>query len=103
MGILVATLCRASSQYRVQRNATQSYIISLTILEMISAIFIYSRLKYKICSRYRFAEPDTDDNLVIDEEKSIPIIKGGTVRKLVERLTYHKYFGQLSFIGDQCC
>ncbi|CAK8692407.1 unnamed protein product [Clavelina lepadiformis] len=42
--------------------------------------------------KYRFAVPDTTENIIIDDEKSIPSIKGGTVLKLVERLTYHEYY-----------
>ncbi|XP_070181903.1 son of sevenless homolog 1-like isoform X2 [Littorina saxatilis] len=45
--------------------------------------------------RYRFAVQDSDENIMFEEqqESSIesPLIKGGTLIKLVERLTYHMY------------
>ena len=48
----------------------------------------------------RFAEEDSDDSIMFDvaEEKTPGggpghLIKGGTIHKLVERLTYHEYAG----------
>ncbi|XP_069772694.1 son of sevenless homolog 2 isoform X5 [Narcine bancroftii] len=44
---------------------------------------------------YNFAEEDSEENIVFEEnvqtKSGIPIIKGGTVLKLIERLTYHMY------------
>ena len=41
---------------------------------------------------YRFAEPDSESNILFDnKEQRSTNIKGGTLLKLVERLTYHKY------------
>ncbi|KAG8449160.1 hypothetical protein GDO86_016002 [Hymenochirus boettgeri] len=44
---------------------------------------------------YRFVEEDSEENIVFEDNMQsrggIPIIKGGTVDKLIERLTYHMY------------
>lgn len=46
---------------------------------------------------YRFVEEDSEENIVFEDNVQsrggIPIIKGGTVVKLIERLTYHMYAG----------
>lgn len=44
-------------------------------------------------AEYRFAVPDSPENILfeINDMGGIPLIKGGTVIKLVERLTFDKY------------
>ena len=63
-------------------------------------IFLSLRQKLKNCLIYflfnRFAEEDSENNIVFEENASNassegPVIKGGTLVKLVERLTYHTY------------
>ena len=58
---------------------------------LITSLFLY--ISYNCCTvLIRFAEPDSEDNIMFDQkELRNTNIKGGTLLKLVERLTFHKY------------
>ena len=50
-------------------------------------------LRFPPCDKYRFAEPNSSKNIVFEENERSPgmqQIKGATLVKLVERLTYHE-------------
>ena len=56
-------------------------------------------LKYPPSDRYRFAEPNSSQNIVFEEREKttgVPLIKGATLVKLVERLTHHVFAGKFA-------
>ncbi|XP_058019091.1 son of sevenless homolog 2 [Ahaetulla prasina] len=70
-----------------------------TLDRMLDAVLLQEEneqpLRLPSPSSYRFAVEDSEENMVFEDNlqsrNGIPIIKGGTVVKLIERLTYHMY------------
>ena len=64
-------------------------------------------LKYPPSDRYRFAEPNSSQNIVFEEREKttgVPLIKGATLVKLVERLTHHVFAGKFAEkVIEFCC
>ncbi|XP_015681054.1 son of sevenless homolog 2 [Protobothrops mucrosquamatus] len=86
-----------------EKNNWMAALISLqyrsTLDRMLDAVLLQEEneqpLRLPSPSIYRFAVEDSEENMVFEDNlqsrNGIPIIKGGTVVKLIERLTYHMY------------
>ncbi|XP_026554560.1 son of sevenless homolog 2 isoform X1 [Pseudonaja textilis] len=86
-----------------EKNNWMVALISLqyrsTLDRMLDAVLLHEEneqpLRLPSPSIYRFAVEDSEENIVFEDNlqsrNGIPIIKGGTVVKLIERLTYHMY------------
>ncbi|KAJ6651056.1 hypothetical protein lerEdw1_001146 [Lerista edwardsae] len=86
-----------------EKNNWMAALISLqyrsTLERMLDATMLQEekeeQMRFPSPELYRFAEPDSEENIVFEEnmqpKSGIPIIKAGTVVKLIERLTYHMY------------
>ncbi|XP_029450228.1 son of sevenless homolog 1 isoform X2 [Rhinatrema bivittatum] len=86
-----------------EKNNWMAALISLqyrsTLERMLDATMLQEEKEEQIrlpsSKLYRFTEPDSEENIVFEEsvqpKSGIPILKAGTVVKLIERLTYHMY------------
>ncbi|KAJ6654006.1 hypothetical protein lerEdw1_007515 [Lerista edwardsae] len=86
-----------------EKNNWMAALISLqyrsTLDRMLDAVLLQEEneqpLRLPSPSAYRFAVEDSEENIVFEDNlqsrNGIPMIKGGTVVKLIERLTYHMY------------
>ncbi|XP_069495078.1 son of sevenless homolog 2 [Ambystoma mexicanum] len=92
-----------SAKSAEEKNSWMAALISLqyrsTLDRMLDSVLLQEEneqpLRLPSPEVYRFVEEDSEDNIVFEENLQarggIPIIKGGTVVKLIERLTYHMY------------
>ncbi|KAM9294164.1 son of sevenless homolog 2 isoform 2-T2 [Gastrophryne carolinensis] len=86
-----------------EKNNWMAALISLqyrsTLDRMLDSVLIKEEneqpLRLPSQDVYRFGEEDSEENIVFEDNVQsrggIPIIKAGTVVKLIERLTYHMY------------
>ncbi|XP_014741356.1 PREDICTED: son of sevenless homolog 2 [Sturnus vulgaris] len=86
-----------------EKSAWMAALVSLqyrsTLDRMLDSVLLQEEneqpLRLPSPSVYRFVVEDSEDNIVFEDNlqsrNGIPIIKGGTVVKLIERLTYHMY------------
>ena len=88
-----------------EKNSWMAALISLhyrsTLDRMLDSVLLKEEneqpLRLPSPDVYRFVVTDSEENIVFEDNLQsrsvIPIIKGGTVVKLIERLTYHMYAG----------
>uniref|UniRef100_A0A9L0SDM4 SOS Ras/Rho guanine nucleotide exchange factor 2 n=1 Tax=Equus caballus TaxID=9796 RepID=A0A9L0SDM4_HORSE len=86
-----------------EKNNWMAALISLhyrsTLDRMLDSVLLKEEneqpLRLPSPEMYRFVVKDSEENIVFEDSlqsrSGIPIIKGGTVVKLIERLTYHMY------------
>ncbi|XP_013889249.1 son of sevenless homolog 1 [Austrofundulus limnaeus] len=91
-----------SAKSAEEKNSWMAALISLQYRSTLERILDQALLQEKDrqmklppAEEYRFTEPDSEENVVFEEnvqsKSGIPIIKAGTVLKLIERLTFHMY------------
>ncbi|XP_068606790.1 son of sevenless homolog 1-like [Brachionichthys hirsutus] len=86
-----------------EKNGWMAALISLqyrsTLERMLDSAMLQEEKEEQVrlpgAEVYRFSEADSEENIVFEEnvqsKSGIPIIKAGTVLKLIERLTFHMY------------
>eukprot|EP00118_Oscarella_pearsei_P019533 m.208247 g.208247 ORF g.208247 m.208247 type:complete len:1270 (+) comp39702_c0_seq23:557-4366(+) len=92
-------VCKTQTEKSEWMNALVVLYVRSTLDRTLDAVLREEELAIPLPmpepSVYKFATPDTSTNLKfeegVQENYGVPVIRGGTLHKLVERLTYHKY------------
>lgn len=88
-------LCAAASDKRGWLSCLATQAARPGLERALDAAHAHLRDKHPLrlppATLYRFAEPDGPHNIVLEPKSTPPAIRGATLLKLVERLTYHVY------------
>ena len=96
--------CRDSAQKRELLALLQFIVSGHSLSVRLEQVLAQSpTLVLPPVSMYRFAEPDSLENIVLDVSSERTVIKGGTLLKLIERLTHPEVLDDTNYTDQFLC